>query len=134
MLGAFSHPLDFLLALWRPRVQVLDTRERRVFQGSDDHVGPVLPDLCKHLPATIVPAEIPDVAVWAGSGEIQRETTSHAHAVRFLDQSRRAVDFCEAVLPLGAGTHRFLSLSAILDAEALAHSPCIFIPLSPTVG
>ena len=74
MLGAFfSRLLDLLLALWHPHVQVLDNRERRAFPGSNDHVRSALPDLCKRLLATFVLADFPDVAVWVGSGQIDRE-------------------------------------------------------------
>ena len=104
----FSRSLNLLLAFWRPRVQVLDARERRTFWGSNDHVWSALSDLRECPLATFVFAEIPDVAVCVGSCEIRKESMSHAHAICILHHYRRAVDFCEV-------------------AEALAHGPRIFM-------
>ena len=50
-------------------------------------------------------AEVPDVTVWVGSGKVERESTLHAHAVRLLHYSRRAVDFRKVVLALQARPH-----------------------------
>ena len=79
-------------------------------------------------------AEVPDVAVWVWGGEVEGESSAHAHVIRVLHHPRKAIDFRKVVLALKAGSHRLQGLSAKLDAEVLAHGSCILNALLSTVG
>ena len=130
----FACTLDLLFALWRPRVQLPDGRERCALWESHDRVWSALSDLLERLLTTFMFAEVPDVAVWVWVGEVEEKTSAHVHVVPLLHHPRRTIDICKVILTLEAGLHCLYGLPAILDAEVLAHGSCILTPLLSKVG